>query len=77
MANNSIRLIGRTLSGAAIPGKRVPRSDWNERALRITQNSSIIEDSPSDCSVPYPGHSLGGGVLPLRRDAVGVFCSSS
>ena len=33
--------------------------------------------SPSDCLVSYPGHSLGGGVLPLCRGAVGVFYSPS
>ena len=29
--------------------------------------------SPSDCLVPYAGHYLGGEVLPLCRDAVGLF----
>ena len=33
--------------------------------------------APSDFLVSYPGHSLGGGVLPLCREAVGVFYSPS
>ena len=37
---------------------------------------ALLEPSPSDCLVSYPGHSL-GGVLPLCREAVGVFYSSS
>ena len=48
-----------------------------EEVLRIPQISSITGTSPADCLVSYPGHSLGGGVLPLCRDAVGVFCIPS
>ena len=34
--------------------------------------------SPSDCLVSYPGHSLKvAGVLPLCRDAVGLFYNSN
>ena len=36
------------------------------------QSYSIIGASPSDCLVPYPGHSLGVGLL-LCRDAASVF----
>ena len=39
-------------SGATIPGQSRPGS--------ITQSSSIIRASPSDCLVSYVGHSLGG-----------------
>ena len=63
-----------TLPGTTTPGQRGPESDGNERVLRITQSSSITGTSPSHCLVSYPGHSL-REVLPLCRDAVGVFCS--
>ena len=49
-------------------------SNGNEGVLRIPQSSSMTEASPSDCLVSYPKHLL-GVVLPLCRDAVGVFCS--
>ena len=41
----------------------------------LPQSSSITGTSPSDCLVPYPGHSLWRGVLPLCRGAVSVFYS--
>ena len=44
---------------------------------RIPQSSSTAVTSPSDCLVSYPGHWLGGGFLPLCREAVGVFYSPS
>ena len=40
-------------------------------------NSSITGDSSSDCLVSYYQDTCLGGVLPLRRDAVGVFYSPS
>ena len=43
----------------------------------ILQSSSISGTSPSDCLESYPEHSWRGEVLPLCRDAVGVFYSSS
>ena len=64
------------ISGAATPGQCKPGSDGNEEVLNIPQSSSITGSSPSDCLVSYPGHSL-QGVLPLCRDAVGVFCNPS
>ena len=77
MSNSSISLVDRTLSDATTPGQSGPGSDGNEVVLRIPQSSSITGASPSDCLVSYPGHLLGGGVLPLWRDAVSVFYSSS
>ena len=53
------------------PGLSEPGSNGNEGVLRIPQNSSITEASPSDCLVSYLGHLL--GVLLLSRDAAGVF----
>ena len=44
-------------------------SDGNEGVLCITQSSSIIGTSSSDCLVPYLGHSLGGSLIPLQRDS--------
>ena len=73
---NSILLIDRTLTGATSPGQSGPGSDGNEGVLHITQSSSIIGTSPSDCSVSYPGQSW-EGVLPLCGEAVGVFYGPS
>ena len=50
---SSIWPINRTLSGATTPGQSGPDSDGNEGGLRIPQNSSITEASPSDCLVSY------------------------
>ena len=64
------------LSGATTPGQSGPGSDGNEGVLCIPQSSSIAGTSSSDCLVSYPGHLL-GGVLPLCREAIGVFYSPS
>ncbi len=66
--------VNRTLLGASTPGQSEPGNDGNKGVLRIPQSSSIAGTSPSDCLVSYPGHLL-GGVLPLCREAVGVFYS--
>ena len=70
----SIWPIDRSLSSATTPGQSWPWSDGNKGVLRIPQSSSITETSSPDCLVLYPGHSLWRGVLPLCRDAAGVFC---
>ena len=44
--------------------------------LAIRGCSTFTGNSPWDCLVSYPGHSL-GGVLPFCRGAVGVFYSLS
>ena len=52
------------LSGATTLGQSRPGSDGNEGVLCIPQSPSITGNSPSDCSVSYPGYSLvGGGTL--------------
>ena len=51
-------------------------SNDNEGVFCIPQSSSITGTSPSDCSVSYSGHLL-EGVLPLCKDAVGIFYSPS
>ena len=58
-----------------ILGQSGPRSNVIEWVLRIPQSSSITEASLSDCLVSYPGHLLMVvvGVLPLCREAIGVF----
>ena len=38
---------------------------------------ALLETSPSDCLVSYPGHSLGEGSYPSAEGAVGVFYSPS
>ena len=67
----------RTLSGATTLGQSGSGSKRNEGVLSIPQSSSITGASLSDCLVSYLGHSLGGGVLFLCRDAVSVFYSPS
>ena len=47
------------LPDATIPGQSGPGGDGNEGVLRIPPNSSTTAAWPSDCLVPYPGHSLG------------------
>ena len=63
------------LSRATTPGQSGPGSDGNEGVLCVPQSSSITGTSPSDCLVSYTGHSLGVGVLPLCREAIGIFYS--
>ena len=53
------------------------RVDLAAKGTPHPPSSSIAGTSPSDCLVSYPGHSLRGGVLPLCREAVGVFYSPS
>ena len=50
-----------------MPGQSGPGSNGNEGVLRIPQSSSITGTLPSDCLVSYPGHLLGGGLIPLQR----------
>ena len=66
----------RPLSSATTPGQSGPGRNGNEEVLRISQSSNIAGTSPSDCLISYPGYSL-VGVLPLCREAVGVFYSPS
>ena len=64
------------LWGATIPGQSGPGSNGNEGVHCVPQSSSITRISPSDCLVPYPGHSF-GKCLSLCRIIVGVFYSHS
>ena len=77
MSNNSIWPIDRNLSDASTPSQCELGSYVNEGLLDIPPISKA-EASPSDCITSYLGHSFGvGRVLPLYRDAVGVFYSPS
>ena len=76
MLNSSIWPIRHTLSVAATPGYGVPGSDGNKEVLRIPQSSGIIGASPSDCFMPYPGHSLMGGGSYLSAEKQSVYSSS-
>ena len=60
-------VVGRRTNTTTTPCRRV---------LCILRTSSITEALPSDCLVPYPGHTL-VEVLPRSREAVGVFYSPS
>ena len=77
MSNTFIWPIDRTLSGATTSSQSGPGSDSNEGVLYIPQSSSITGTTLSDCLMSYEGHSLRGGVLPLCKDAIGVFYSPS
>ena len=63
----------RTLPDATTPGQSWPGSNDNEGVLHIPQNSKA-RASPSDGLMSCPGHSW---VLPLCRNEIGVFYSSS
>ena len=56
-----------------MPGQSGPGSNGNEGVLRIPQNPSITETSPSDCLVSYRWC----GVLTLYRGAVSIFYNPS
>ena len=66
---NSIWPIDRTLSSVTTP-------DLGAMAMKWCFAFPKAPTLPSDCLMSYLGHSLGVGVLPLCRDAVGVFYSS-
>ena len=68
--------MNRTLSGATTQGHVWPRRDSNEAVLLISQRSSISGTSPLDCLWDL-SRTLISGVLPLCKDVVGVFYSSS
>ena len=72
MSNSSIWSIDGTLSGATTPGQSESGSDGNERILCIPQSSSIVEASPADCLLSYPGHlSVGDGLThPVKMQLV-------
>ena len=75
MSNSFIWPIMRTLSGVTTQGQSGPASNGNEEVFRIPQIPSITQTSLSDCLVSYPEHSLVVGVLPLCKNAVGLFYS--
>ena len=57
------------------PPFRARVDNGNEGVLRIPLSPSIAGTSPLDSLVSYQGYTLSGGVLPLCREAVGVFYS--
>ena len=74
--NSSVWPIDETQKGSTFPSQRGPGSNSNEGVRCILQSSSTTEASPSVCLVSYPRHTL-QVVLPLCRDAVGVFYNRS
>ena len=64
MSNSSIWPIDGTLSGDLYPNQYVPGSDGNEEVVCIPQSSSTT--GIIYCTL------VGGGVLPLCREVVGV-----
>ena len=56
-----------TLSGATSPNQNGCGSDGREWVPHIPQISSIIEASPSDCLVSYPGELLVGSLNPIQK----------
>ena len=69
---NSVGPTGWTLSGVTTPGQKGPGSNGNEGVLRIPHYWSHTIRFLSDISMTHIG-----GVLPLYRDGVGLFCSPS
>ena len=65
-------LIG-PLSGATTQGQSGPGSHGNQGVLCIPQSSSIAGTSPSDCLMPYPGHSLVVGGSYLSAEMLSVY----
>ena len=65
--------IDRTLLGATTPGQSGPGSDDNEAYSAFPKAPALLESHQQTFSV-IPGYSL-EGVLPLCRDAVGIFYS--
>ena len=74
-SNNYIWPIDMAFSGATTLGQSGHGSDNSEWVLCIPKSCRVTGASVSDCIVAYSGQSLERGVLPLWRDAVGVFCS--
>ena len=75
MSNSSIWPKDGSLSGVTTPGQSEPASDGNKKLLRLPQISSITDALPLLFSVI--SKTLVGGVLPLCRDVVGIFYSTS
>ena len=68
--------IDRILSGASIPDQSGPRRDGNEKGTPNSPSPGITGTSPLDC-IRVLNWTVVGGVLPLRRGAVGIFYSPS
>ena len=62
---SSIWPMDRKLSGATTPSQSGTGRDGNKGVVHISWSSSITGASPSDCL---------GGILPLSRDVISVFC---
>ena len=77
MSNHSIRPIESALTDATTQGLREPGSDGNEGTIFISQSCSITGTSSSRFLELYPELSLGVGILPLSKEAVGAFYSPS
>ena len=75
MSNNSIWPFDWTLSSVTTPSQSGPESNGKARVLHMPQ-SSRTGASSIDSLMPYPGDSL-VGVVPLSKNAVGVFHSPS
>ena len=75
MSNTSIWPIDRTLSSATTQDQSGPESNGNEGVLHIPQN--FTDKSLAIRWFNFISRALVGGVLPLCRDAVGVFYSPS
>ena len=52
---------------ATTPGQSVTGNYENEGVLRIPQRYIITAASPTDISVPYPGHWLGGSLTEVMQ----------
>ena len=66
-SNSLLWTIDGTLLDATTLGQLGPGSDGYKGVFRIPQSSSIIGVVQSDCLVSYPGRSLGGSLIRLKR----------
>ena len=74
---SSIWTIDRTLSCATTPNQSGPGSDVSERVLHIPQSYSITGTSHIRLFIVINRTLVGGEILPLGWEAIGVFYSPS
>ena len=75
MSSSSVWPIDRTLSGTTILAQSGPESNGNEDVFRIPKALALLE--PHHQWVNFISWTLVVGVLPFRREPVGVFNSHS
>ena len=62
--------LGKVLSGSVTPDQSGHVSNGNKEVVCISQSSSIIGISPSDCFISYPVHLLGRSYPSAEKQSV-------